>query len=419
MAKKTKKIVIKTRPKKKKSSEVTRLGGALRALGGLGGRALGSLVGYGSEGASVGTSLGASLSRWLGSGDYTVSSNSIVQRVEASGSVPAMHKEGQSVIIRHKEFLGEIRGKQAFTVVAQFPINPGMYATFPWLSRIANAFQEYRIRGMVYHYVPTSGNAVSSTNAALGTVMVQTTYRSNDSVPTSKLEMLNEYWSSENKPSEAFCHPVECNPKENPFNIQYIRNGAIPSNDSVLMYDLGLTTVAVSGQQADDTVLGDLWVTYEIELKKPILSSNVTDFTPGATLVVANSGGSITGSTLFNGNVTQSGNVNMTLGGNTLTFPRGAVGDWTIRINVEAETTFSACNFSILPTITNCTLLNITPSSTVVRTVIGGTSPTLNRMFYELAVRIVEPSLQATVSLPVGTLTGNALATNITILRIE
>ncbi len=419
MAKKTKRVVIKARPKKKKNTEVTRLGGALRALGGLGGRAIGSLVGYGSEGAGIGHSLGATLSRWLGSGDYTVSSNSIVQRVEASGSVPSMHKEGQSVVIRHKEFLGEIRGKQAFTVVGQYPINPGMYATFPWLSRIANAFQEYRIKGMVYHYVPTSGNAVSSTNAALGSVMIQTTYRSNDNPPATKLEMLNEYWSSENKPSEAFCHPVECNPKENPFNIQYIRNGAIPSNDSVLMYDLGLTTVAVSGQQANDTVLGDLWVTYEIELKKPILSSNVTDFTPGSVLVVTDSGGSITGSSLFNGSVSQTGNVNMSLSGNTLTFPKGAVGDWTIRINVEAATTFSACNFSILPTITNCTLLNITPSSNIVRTVIGGTAPTLNRMFYELIVRIVEPSLQATVTLPSGTLTGSALATNIDITRVE
>ena len=48
------------------------------------------------------------------------------------------------------------------------------------------------------------------------------------------------------------------------------------------MYDLGVTHVAVSGQQANDVVLGDLWVTYEVELKKPILYSNVTS--PGVAL---------------------------------------------------------------------------------------------------------------------------------------
>lgn len=408
----------KTKSSKRKQQELTRLGGALRTLGGLGGRALGSMVGFGSEGAGIGTGLGAALSRWLGSGDYAVTSNSIVQRAESSGTIPSMHKEGQTVTIRHKEYLGEIRGKQTFTVRNAFPINPGVSATFPWLSRIASCFQEYRIKGMVYHYVPTSGNAISSTNAALGSVLMQTSYRSNDSAPSSKVEMMNEYWSSESRPSEAFCHPVECNPKENPFNVQYVRSLSIPANDSVLLYDLGVTYVAVTGQQANDTVLGDLWVTYEVELKKPILESNVTDQYPGAGMQIVDDGGSITGATLFNGEQERTGSLVITASGNTITFPPGATGDWSIAINTEANTTFTACNFTTGVTTSDCTLTNYTKSAGIVRTTLGGSSPTLTRFFYECAVRIVEPNVQATVTIPTGTLTGAALNTNILVLPV-
>jgi hypothetical protein len=99
---------------------------------------------------------------------------------------------------------------------------------------LAVKYQQYKIRGMVFHYVPTSGFAVSGTNPALGSVMIQTTYRAGDTPPTSKVEMLNEYWASEASPADPFCHPIECSPKENPFNVHYIRNAAIPDQNSLL-----------------------------------------------------------------------------------------------------------------------------------------------------------------------------------------
>ena len=117
-------IVIKKKVKKVKPArvaaaptqrEMTRLGSALRALGGFAGGSLGSMVGSPGAGASVGSSLGAALSKWLGSGDYAVSSNSIVSRVmRGSDAIPGMHSNGQTVVIRHKEYLGEIKGSQNF-----------------------------------------------------------------------------------------------------------------------------------------------------------------------------------------------------------------------------------------------------------------------------------------------------------------
>nr|WRQ65428.1 structural protein [Tolivirales sp.] len=279
MAKKRTKVVVQPQKKKNKvkKQELTRLGYALRTLGGLGGGAVGGLVGMPSSGSAVGSGIGAALSKWLGSGDYQVSSNSMVSSMKASGSIPMMHKNDQTVVVRHKEFIGEIRSSIDFATRYSLELNPGVSSTFPWLSRIAGNYQEYRFKGIVFHYVPTSGSAVASTNNALGSVMMQTSYRATDTPPASKRELLNEYWSTETAPFETTCHPIECNPSENPFNVQYVRQKSVPVGDNLLMYDLGVTHIAVSGQQVNDVVLGDLWVTYEVELKKPILYSNVTN----------------------------------------------------------------------------------------------------------------------------------------------
>lgn len=279
MTKKRTKVVVQPQKKKNKvkKQELTRLGYALRTLGGLGGGAVGGLVGMPSSGSAMGSGIGAALSKWLGSGDYQVSSNSMVSSMKASGSIPMMHKNDQTVVVRHKEFIGEIRSAVDFTNRYSLELNPGVSSTFPWLSRIAGNYQEYRFKGIVFHYVPTSGSAVASTNNALGSVMMQTSYRATDTPPASKRELLNEYWSTETAPFETTCHPIECNPSENPFNVQYVRQKTVPVGDNLLMYDLGVTHIAVSGQQVDNVVLGDLWVTYEVELKKPILYSNVTN----------------------------------------------------------------------------------------------------------------------------------------------
>lgn len=275
---KNKRVKVVAQPKKKVAKqEVTAVGRALRALGGLGGGYAGGFLGNAALGSAAGSGLGAIISRWLGQGDYTVQSNSLLTSVRPDGTIPAMHKDGQSVIVRHKEFLGEILGSTSYTVQKRYAINPGDSGTFPWLSAIAGQYTEYKVRGMIYHYIPTSGMAVNSTNPALGSVMIQTSYRATEAAPSSKVEMMNEYWATEARPSEPFIHPIECDPKENPFNVQYVRNSSVSSTENVLMYDLGVTTVATTGCPADGNVLGDLWCTYEIELKKPKIANVTTE----------------------------------------------------------------------------------------------------------------------------------------------
>jgi len=415
MPKKTRNTVLVAKATKKKK-EMTRLGSALRALGGLGGGALGSFIGQPAMGTSLGTSLAASLSKWLGSGDYAVSSNSIVQRtLNGSDSIPAMHNTGQSITVRHKEFLGEIRGSTTFTVQQEFSLNPGLSTTFPWLSDIAKKFQEYRVKGMVFHYVPTSGSAVSTTNPALGSVMLQTTYRASDTAPASKVEMLNEYWSSEACPCEAFAHPIECDPKENPFSTQYVRGGLIPATDNILMYDLGKTFVATSGMPATGNVVGDLWITYEIELRKPVLNSSVSESQEWAKW----SGLAPTNSSMFGTTtIVNTGNLPISITNNVVTFPKGAVGRWLFTYYANPLTDFTGTNLASAPTLVNCFPAFIDATATAAHKGSQLSGADAGGCYMLQGISIVDPAVVATVTFSINFGTNNASSAHLVITQM-
>ncbi len=272
-----KKNTTKRKTKQKKQStttNVTALGRALRTLGSVGGSALGSAFGSPALGSKLGSGAGAIVSRWMGQGDYSINNNTLWAG-KSSTSIPAMHKTDQSIRVSHREFLTKVVGSTGYSVAARYNLNPGLSATFPWLSQLACRFQEYRIHGLVFHYIPTSGASVSSTNPALGAVMFHTSYRASDSPPNSKVELLNEYWSTETVPSEPCFHPVECDPKASVFPSQWVRSSDPPSGESVMLYDLGITTIATDGMPAGGNTVGDLWVTYDVELRKPLILSDV------------------------------------------------------------------------------------------------------------------------------------------------
>jgi hypothetical protein len=320
-----------------------------------------------------------------------------------------MHNQNQSVVVRHREFLGEIKGSTAFTIQGEYVINPGMSSTFPWLSGIAANFQEYRFKGVVFHYVSTSGTAVSGTNPAIGSVMMQTTYRSNDVPPATKIDMLNEYWACESGTAEAFAHPIECSPKENPFSTQWIRTTSVPTGDNMLLYDLGKMFIATSGQPAAGNPIGDLWVTYEVELRKPVTSSNVTS-TNLFYQCKWNVGG---GSWFANPVSAPQGNLNLTIDTSApkISLPVGLRGTFLVCASFTMTGT-STNNFAI-SALSNCVLsTNIVPQSPC-----AGTGPASFTCFALLT--ILDP-MKSAGFWPSGSYTPAAVDTlTITISRVS
>lgn len=423
MVKRTKKVKVRLRgaPKKKASinNEVSALGQVLRTLGGLGGGVLGGMLGQSTAGSKLGNGMGASISRWLGAGDYAVSQNSIVTAsLKSSAAIPAMHSSGQSITIRHKEYLCAINGSVKFSIQRFFLLQPGDGNTFPWMSGVADRFQQYRVKGMVFHYLPTSGNAVSSTNAALGSVMIQTSYRANDVAPSSKVEMLNEYWACEASPAESFCHPIECAPKENPFQVHYVRNKPVPSNDSPLLYDLGVTYIATQGMQANDNPVGDLWVTYEIELLKPQIASNaVSDILTASIQTGPPTPGAPFGAVLL---TSGQGGIAFTVQNRDIIFPIGLLGAYQVVIRIVPSTSFTAFDGSGSPVYSDCTAYSVeTGGANYTRSVVSGASASSGGCYYVFGVNCTNPSVAAYVTVAGMSWTGTAAFTSVQVSALS
>jgi len=158
-----------------------------------------------------------------------------------------------------------------------FSVNPGLAASFPYLSTMANGFQEYKFKGLVYEFKSTSADALNSTNTALGAVMMVAQYRTDAPAPTNKLQVLNEMWSSSSKPSINSFLPIECDPKESPLSVQYIRSGPVATTQDAKFYDLANVYITTQGSQAAADI-GELWVTYDVELFKPVMAADAGPF---------------------------------------------------------------------------------------------------------------------------------------------
>lgn len=267
------------------------------AFGEMVGSGIGSFLG-GGPGAMAGGALGKGahklFKRLTGFGDYNVVQNSLMRGGMSPPEIVNSSNRG-GVIVRHREYIGDINATVDFTVSA-FPINPGLAVTFPWLSTMAGSFEQYRMRGAVFEFKSLSSDAVlsSATSSALGAVVMATDYNVLGPNFANKLQMENYEYANSSKPSCGFLHPIECKRSRTPVTELYVRTGAVPSDADARLYDLGLFQIATVGMQAASGVAGELWISYEIELLKPRLSP-----TPGALADHFEFTGSISGTVPF------------------------------------------------------------------------------------------------------------------------
>lgn len=256
------------RPYTKKTTEGnigSILGGTIGgALGGPAGSALGTVLGKGAH---------QLFTHLTGFGDYQINGNTLLD----GGMSPPMIKNAVDkggVIVRHREYLQDIDSTVLFTRL-NFPINPGLPGTFPWLSTVASCFEEYKFRGLVFEFKSLSSDAVlsSATSSALGAVIMATDYNVLNPLFANKSQMENYEFANSAKPSLSFCHPVECKKSQTPNIPLYVRTPATAlAGSDQRLYDLGMFQVATVGMQAASGVAGEIWCTYEIEFYKPRLT---------------------------------------------------------------------------------------------------------------------------------------------------
>lgn len=208
--------------------------------------------------------MGGAVDKFVGVGDYAIERNTVLR----PGSVPAMHSSSTTTVVRHREYIGDILSNNSATpLVRYFPINPGLGSTFPWLSNLAQSFEMYRLLGCVFEYRTLAGDVTTQSNQ--GYVISAVNYNPTGQTFATKLAIENAMGGQSKKPSEDMFIAVECKPMLNPLGEYFVRDSAVGASQNLNFYDIGTVTIATGGNPTNGVVLGELWVTYEVELAKP------------------------------------------------------------------------------------------------------------------------------------------------------
>jgi hypothetical protein len=213
------------------------LGKLVKWAGGVAGGVLG-----GSLGNEIGSRVGNFVSGISGMGDYNVHSNTLLGLANKGAVDGAMGpakflNSTNGVRIQHREYLRDVSSSSSFTLT-NFFINPGLSESFPWLSRIAANFEQYKFHGLIYEFRSTSADALNSTNTALGTVIMGTDYNPASPNFISKPQMEQSEWTTSAKPSCSFMHPIECAPGQAQVKLWYCRSTGVPTGSDQRLFDL-------------------------------------------------------------------------------------------------------------------------------------------------------------------------------------
>lgn len=254
---------VSVRPKRKKATPFA-------DAGAITGQRLGSMFNLPML-KGVGRWLGSGIGTILGSGDYSVVGAAPAYNVLSNGNqIPKFASTKQTNIVCHREYLGDIFGTAGFNNTS-YPLNPGMATTFPWLSSIAQNYQQYKFHGIIFEFRPLITDFV--TNGAPGVVIMATNYNSDVPIYTTKQEMENSEYAVSVKPTRDLMHGVECATTQTVLSELYIRSGAVTSGQDLRLYDLGNFQFATQANPVQD--LGELWVSYCVEFFKPVLPADV------------------------------------------------------------------------------------------------------------------------------------------------
>jgi hypothetical protein len=322
--------------------------------------------------ANLGSLLGGSGGRLIGSGISKVSGYGDYQSARAGGSgmgrypVPRMSNGPRSTIISHREYIQDVisSATPGLFLNQSFPINPGMVQTFPWLSQIAVNYEEFKVRGMIFEYKSNSADALNSTNTALGTVILATDYNPLNAIFNNKQQMENSEFAYSDRPSVDIRHPIECARKDNVLGEFFVRSAAPSGSDYDLRFtDLGNFQIASVGQQGASVNLGELWVTYTIEFLKPILGASVSPSVQSSHLISATGVSGTVQTTLpfgsLHGTTFQPGsNIAVTLSSNTVTFPVN-METGTYQLTYYIQGTSATINCTGWGNPVNCTQLTV------------------------------------------------------------
>lgn len=192
-----------------------------------------------------------------------------ISRLVKQGT-PSISTRGGDIVIRHRELMLDISTSGGGELVRTYTeANPGLYTSFPWLSRIASRFESYTFTYLAYEYVPMC----SSTTP--GCLTIGPDYDVSDYIP----EDIITVSSFPNAVRTSLWQPCKmvCDPR---LLTKLVKERMVRSDDvdavDMKLYDAACTYFFTYGSNAS-TVVGSMWVEYEIVLRTPSMDTSVGD----------------------------------------------------------------------------------------------------------------------------------------------
>jgi len=191
---------------------------------------------------------------------------------------PQMHATANKCIVSHREQFFTLRGLDLGVtgMAVRQPINPGNQYMFPWLSRVSQNYESYLFKKLKFEYITSSPTTIA------GNVVMAVDFDPTDPAPddNSAVKALNSFIGAVSAPiytpkAEVHCRPANLHKRKSYFVTRTAdvgdTQGATLIQDQIVSYnrsaDTGQLMVALTAPA--DTAVGQLFVSYEIELLTP------------------------------------------------------------------------------------------------------------------------------------------------------
>jgi len=235
--------------------------------------------------------------------------------------------------VTHREFIGNVTGSTAFAIAAQFSLNPGLVASFPWLSGIAQNWETYRFRRLRLCFYTRTGTNVP------GSVIMAHDPDASDAAPATEQVMTTYESVEEDAPWKDICLEMRPSSLHDLGPRKFVRTGALAANQDIKLYDSGNVFIGT----VDGTAVswGKLWFEYDIELYTPQLPPAGIPPLAGTLYSAAGTGG--TTAALLGTAAVAAGSVGLSVVNNVVTMTNLVVGaEYQSVLNVGGATVTGA-----------------------------------------------------------------------------
>lgn len=178
----------------------------------------------------------------------------IAQAVGSTTTAPRI--SGRAV--QHSELIGSIFGSVAFTPT-KYSCNPGIAATFPWLSTIASRYEKYHFKSLQFRF------KTRTATTTVGSILMAPDYDPTDDAPVSEAAVSAYEGCVEDAVWKT--NIICVFKKAHLLGSRFVRSAAVGGED-LKLFDVGnlfLCTV----EEIDASAIGKLWVDYEVEFENP------------------------------------------------------------------------------------------------------------------------------------------------------